>query len=220
MRYQSAAELRSDLKRLRRDSDSGSPSSSRRPVLSGLGLRAAFIGLISVVLAAVGILFYRSVQHHAASNSDWQQLTFFTDSVIQPALSPDGRMLAFLRGDQEVIMGRGDVYIKLLPEGEPVQLTHDKRMKVSPAFSPDSSRIAYGTFDPWETWEVPVFGGEPQLLLPNSSSLTWILDGKHLLFSEIKQGLHMAIVTSDEGRGNSDPRASFQANLSTVRIEP
>jgi eukaryotic-like serine/threonine-protein kinase len=203
LRYQSAAELRSDLKRLRRDSDSGSPSSSRRTVLSRLGLRAAFIGLVSVVLAAVGLLFYRSVQHHAASNSDWQQLTFFTDSVIQPALSPDGRMLAFIRGDQEVIPVRGDVYIKLLPEGEPVQLTHDKRMKLSPAFSPDSSRIAYGTFDPWETWEVPVFGGEPQLLLPNSSSLTWIPDGKHLLFSEIKQGMHMAIVTSDVGRGNS-----------------
>jgi Tol biopolymer transport system component len=35
--------------------------------------------------------------------------------------------------------------------------------------------------------------------------LTWIDGGKHLLFSEIKkgEGLHMAIVTTDEGRGNS-----------------
>ena len=50
---------------------------------------------------------------------------------------------------------------------------------------------------------MPVFGGEPRLLLPNSSSLSWIQEGKHLLFSEIKQGLHMAIVTSDEARGHS-----------------
>jgi Tol biopolymer transport system component len=41
------------------------------------------------------------------------------------------------------------------------------------------------------------------MLLPNSSSLTWIEGGKRLLFSEIKEGLHMAVVTTDEGRGHS-----------------
>ena len=41
------------------------------------------------------------------------------------------------------------------------------------------------------------------MLLPNSSSVTWIEGGKRLLFSEIKEGLHMAVVTTDEGRGNS-----------------
>jgi Tol biopolymer transport system component len=50
---------------------------------------------------------------------------------------------------------------------------------------------------------VPVLGGEPHLLLPNSSSLTWIEGGKRLLFSEILDGLHMKIVTTDEARGNS-----------------
>jgi len=33
--------------------------------------------------------------------------------------------------------------------------------------------------------------------------LTWIEAGKRLLFSEIKEGLHMAVVTTDEGRGHS-----------------
>jgi eukaryotic-like serine/threonine-protein kinase len=50
---------------------------------------------------------------------------------------------------------------------------------------------------------VPVLGGEPHMLLPNASSLTWIEGGKRLLFSEIKEGLHMVVVTTDEGRGNS-----------------
>jgi Tol biopolymer transport system component len=50
-------------------------------------------------------------------------------------------------------------------------------------------------------WEVPVLGGEPHMLLPNASSLTWIEGGKRLLFSEIKEGLHMVVVTTDEGRG-------------------
>jgi hypothetical protein len=36
-------------------------------------------------------------------------------------------------------------------------------------------------------------------MLPNASGLTWI-DPQHLLFSEIRQGRHMAIVTSMESR--------------------
>ena len=53
------------------------------------------------------------------------QLTDFTDSVVMPSLSHDGRMLTFIRG---VDFGRtaptqGRVYVKLLPEGDPVELT-------------------------------------------------------------------------------------------------
>jgi len=55
--------------------------------------------------------------------------------------------------------------------------------------------------DPWDTWEVGVLGGEPRVMLRNASSLTWIEGGKRLLFSEIKSGLHMGVVTTDEGRG-------------------
>jgi Tol biopolymer transport system component len=102
-------------------------------------------------------------------------------------------------------MGSGEIYLKLLPGGEPVQLTRDSRVKMAPSFSADNSRIAYGVVggSSWDTWEVPVLGRDPHLLLPNSSSLTWIEEGKRLLFSEIKEGLHMAVVTTDEGRGDS-----------------
>jgi Tol biopolymer transport system component len=92
----------------------------------------------------------------------------------------------------------------LLPGGEPVQLTHDAKPKMAPSFSPDNSRITYGVTDPWwSTMEVPVLGGEPHLLLPNSSSITWIEGGKRLLFSEVREGLHMGIVATDLARGNS-----------------
>ena len=56
--------------------------------------------------------------------SQWVQLTKFPDSVSQPALSPDGRMLAFIRG-HSTFFGPGQIYVKILPDGEPVQLTHD-----------------------------------------------------------------------------------------------
>ncbi len=111
-------------------------------------------------------------------------------------------MLAFIRGSQ-TFYGPGQVYVKMLPAGEPFQLTHDSKEKMSPEFSPDGSRVAYTVFPPFDTWEVPVLGGEARLMLPNASGLTWI-DGQHLLFSEIKTGVHMALVTASESR--ADPR--------------
>jgi eukaryotic-like serine/threonine-protein kinase len=40
------------------------------------------------------------------------------------------------------------------------------------------------------------------LWLPNASGLTWV-DGEHILFSEIKTGIHMALVTATESRAES-----------------
>ena len=105
-------------------------------------------------------------------------------------------MLAFIRGPGTFVTD-GQIYVKLLPEGEPMQLTHDGQHKMSPQFSPDSSRIAYTV--PWDTWTVPVLGGEPRRMLPNAAGLIWI-GPQRLLFSEIKSGLHMAIVSASESR--------------------
>ena len=96
----------------------------------------------------------------------------------------------------------GQIYVKMLPDGEPVQLTHDDLPKMAPVFSPDASRIAYTITHiayGWDTWVVPVLGGEPQQLLPNASALTWV-DRKHVVFSEIGTGVHMGIATATESR--------------------
>jgi Tol biopolymer transport system component len=130
------------------------------------------------------------------------QITNFIDSAVSPALSPDGRMLSFIRGPKTFygLFGPGEIYVKMLPQGDPVQLTRDGRYKISPAFSLDGSRIAYGTLFPgWDTWVVPVLGGEPRLWLPNSSGLVWT-DPRRVLFSEIRTSPHMAVVSSTESR--------------------
>lgn len=75
---------------------------------------------------------------------EYVQLTNYADSVTSPALSPDGRMPVFLRG-ADTFRGPGEVYVKLLPDGPPFQLTHDGVAKMSPVFSPDGARIAYTT---------------------------------------------------------------------------
>jgi DNA-binding winged helix-turn-helix (wHTH) protein/Tol biopolymer transport system component len=162
-----------------------------------------YVAAVVVLSAALaGGLFLRRLPANSPASKEWEQLTFFTDSAVYPALSPDGRMLAFIRGSDS-FMGSGQIYVKLLSGGEPVQLTNDSRTKLAPTFSPDSSSIAYSVTEPWDTWEVPVLGGEPHMLMPNSSSLTWIEQGKRLLFSEFREGLHLVVVTTDEGRGSS-----------------
>ena len=198
LRYQTASDLRADLERLRRDTTSGraatavtaTGSRSHRLLIAGA------LGVAMAALLAVGLLLYRGRRVAPPSPVEWVQLTDFTDSAVSPALSPDGRMLAFIRGSH-TFLGPGQVYLKLLPSGEPVQLTRDALPKMSPVFSPDGSRIAYTV--PWDTWVVPVLGGEPRVWLPNASGLSWI-DEHHLLFSEIKKGIHMALVTTTESR--------------------
>ena len=201
VRYQSATELRADLKRLSRDTTSGKAASFQtgpsKPTRRGLVYAAA--ALATVALFAVALLIYRSQNASpVVPSSEWVQLTNFVDSATSPALSPDGRMLAFIRGP-DPFAAKGNIYLQLLPEGNPVQLTHDDTVKMSPVFSPDGSQIAYTVPVRWDTWIVPTLGGEPRLMLPNGSGLTWI-NAQHLLFSEIKQGRHMAIVTSMENR--------------------
>ncbi len=201
LRYQSAAEIRADLQRLRRDTETGKTAATT--VNGGrqgkkLGWAA---GIVAVALASIaGLLYWRGAETTPKNSGKWEQITFFTDSAVYPELSPDGRLLAFIRGSS-TLFGPGDVYVKLLPSGEPVQLTRDKRNKLSPTFSVDGARIAYSVVGPWDEWEIPVLGGEPRLMVRNASSLTWVENGKRLMFSEIKTGLHMGVVTTDEARG-------------------
>jgi serine/threonine protein kinase/Tol biopolymer transport system component len=213
LRFQHASEMRAELQRLQRDSASGhvtvsstgrdsSATSMTAKPRKRTAILAGAIGLIALVAAVGGFFAYRSSRAAPTVRKEWQQLTFFTDSVVYPTISPDGRMLAYIRG-RNSLLGAGQVYVQFLPDGQPVELTHDEQLKLAPTFSPDGSRIAYGVVGPWDTWVVPVLGGQPQMLFGNASSLSWIDSGKHLIFSEIRQGLHMPVVTTDSNRGNS-----------------
>jgi eukaryotic-like serine/threonine-protein kinase len=184
--------------------------------LSGQGVAAprkrtrkwlAAAGLAAIAVAGIGAVWFASRKNSSAATSTRQvqyiPLTNFTDSAVSPTLSPDGRMLAFIRGNS-TFKGPGEVYVKLLPDGDPVQLTHDNGLKMGPvSFSPDGSRIAY-TLGVWETWSVPVLGGEPTRLLAGTEGLTWTpVNTKpyHVMFSaETGEGIHMGIFTTTESR--------------------
>ena len=202
LRYQNAADIRTDLQRLKRDTQSGTKPriTAARPARKFE--RGIWVGA-SLLMAVLGVLaiavWRRSTVVSAPDSSKWIQLTNLSGESFEPALSPDGHMLAFLRSTD----GLAQLYVKLLPDGEPVQLTHDEiKIKMTPVFTRDGSRIAYGTSEHnWQTWVVPVLGGQPQLLLANATGLSWI-DASHVMFSEIKSGFHLAVVTATESRSD------------------
>ena len=158
-RYQSAADVRADLKRVERDS-SGKVAAvtpqreSRRPTYRA----SVVIGLALLLLAGVAGLFYSTrPSAPVTSPSEYTQITNFTDSAVAPSLSPDGRMVTFIRSG-EFFLSTGQIHVKLLPNGESVRLTNDPGRKYGPVLTPDGSRIAYtnltisGTNLLWDTW--------------------------------------------------------------------
>jgi serine/threonine protein kinase/Tol biopolymer transport system component len=168
----------------------------------------ASAGLALIVLVSVGAFFALRQTTRSPASEPALQLTDFNDSAVEPAVSPDGRMVSFVRGGFFATSAGGQtvqIYVKMLPNGEPVQLTRDPYQKEQPVFSPDSSRIVYAAVMPgfkWDSWQVPVLGGAPRPFLPNASGLVW-LDEQRLLYSEIMSGIHMGIVTSTESRTGS-----------------
>ena len=210
-RFQSMREMVVDLRRLVRQSAEAPPAPATmrryRRTRSWLAAAAAF-----VLLVAAGALFVSRFRQPAEpAGSQYTQLTNFADSATSPALSPDGRMLAFIRGES-TFSGPGQIYVKLLPDGEPVQLTKDNLVKRSPTFSPDGARIGYTTVADSgltkDIWIVPVLGGQPQLFLTNAEGLTWIQEPNMVagspplvLFAEMTgRGFQQSIVSSTESR--------------------
>jgi Tol biopolymer transport system component len=209
-RFQSMRDLVIELRRILRQGVETAVPAGRAPRRGRWPI--AIASTLAIGAAAAGAWFFanRSRRATTVGRSEYTALTNFADSVNSPALSPDGRMLAFIRGEQTV-GGPGDIYVKLLPDGEPVQLTHDNWLKASPTFSLDGTRIAYTTSSDnkmLDTWVVPVLGGQPRPLLTNASGLTWIPEPRSdpagpplVMFSQFTgRGYQMSIVASTESR--------------------
>jgi serine/threonine protein kinase/Tol biopolymer transport system component len=177
--------------------------------------RARLLPWIAVVLtlgAAGATIMFQMSAPPLPVPTEYIPLTNFADSATSPALSPDGRMLTFIRG-ASTFFGPGQVFVKLLPDGEPTQLTDDASTKMGPQFTPDGKSVSYATgIGPdsatMDMWLVPAEGGTPQRILTNAEGLTWFRNRageRRVLYSEMTGiGGQMSIVTSMENRG--DPR--------------
>jgi DNA-binding winged helix-turn-helix (wHTH) protein/Tol biopolymer transport system component len=207
--YQFVAPVERIVPDIPKESDRAAPEGANEidasvvPAARRSWLRQATYVSGAVVLLAAAIVAGVLIGRRPAAIT-YTQITSFSDAAFEPAVSPDGRMVAFIVGSDASFPPIGEIYTKQLPNGEPIQRTHDGWPKYGVSFSPDGSQITYTVADAthgWSTVTLPALGGEPRPLIPNAAGLTW-LDAHHVLFSEVKSGLHMGLVQATANRSD------------------
>ncbi len=202
LRYQSAKELATDLRRLEATSSTVTVAPTPQKRLPAVGAAA-----VGALIVAAFLLWPRLSRNESEGTPSlrWEQLTNFNDSAEIPTLSRDGKLVAFLRGPGGFgnSTNTGQIWFKSLPEGEPFQLTKTPLRKQTISFSQDGSRVYFtqieGPFT-WNTYELPLLGRqEPKLFMANATGLSWI-GSDRALFSTIRAGIHMKLSTSNASR--------------------
>jgi Tol biopolymer transport system component/predicted Ser/Thr protein kinase len=204
MRYQSAADMHSDLKRLRRDTDSGRLSGSGRAAAQEAVAAAAseshasiaavseapggnkklWIGIAAAiaVIAAVGYAAYHfgAGSKNSAGPAQIAQISHWDKPMDQARLSPDGHAVAF----SSPVAGVEQVFLMLASGGEALQLTNDETDKFVTNFSADGTEIYYRrVFGKDETWSVPTLGGSPKRVVAGYA-VAPSADGKLLYYTK------------------------------------
>ena len=137
------------------------------------------VGIAVSLVAAVAIWWFRPVAHPATSTAS---LTNYPGLQIQPALSPDGKQVAFAWDGEK--RENFDIYVKDVGAKAPLRLTSNPAAEYHPAWSPDGRSIAFcrelsGRF---EIWRISTQGGAERKLGESSAceGLSWSPDGKYL----------------------------------------
>jgi Tol biopolymer transport system component len=185
LRYNSAAELRTDLKRFKRDSSSGKVHRRSGEVSAASGAapepiaenrassvataraappfswkRYAVLASCAALLAAAAAAYHFWPHANTPSGpAKIAQISHWNKPMDSARLSPDGHTVAFT----SPVGGVAQVFVMLTSGGEPLQLTNDEGDKVLNNFSPDGTEIYYGrSLGRDEVWAVPSLGGTPR----------------------------------------------------------
>jgi serine/threonine protein kinase len=205
VRYQHAADLRADLKRLKRDTDSAHISASSRainapqPQASAVAGRASrtYVGAAVAVLLLIALgwagYHWRNIFEHPEKRQQTErQLTFngSENRVLSSALSPDGKNLAFIdsKGLHISSVDMGDSHDFPVPSD---LQSHIYRVQ----WFPDGNNLLFDVGDfgavGSSIWTASVFGGAPRMLKsqtganqisPQGSSIAYLDQDRHQLW--------------------------------------
>lgn len=211
LRYQSAADLRADLKRLKRDTSSGRVNVASGVVAverssgaigvavgqSSAGIAApsvktgvskyAIAAVVVVVLAAAVFGAFKLLVRPRGLNLQNMQITKLTDSgkAELVAIAPDGRYIVYVLVDSE----QQSLWVRNVATKSDVQvLPPDAVSFAGLSFSPDGDHIYFVRSDKSTNnfrylYLMPVLGGTPrQLIRDVDTSLSFSPDGKQMVF--------------------------------------
>jgi serine/threonine protein kinase/Tol biopolymer transport system component len=216
LRYQHAADLRTDLQRLKREIDTGHtsatsatlatataapPTATRKWLLAGL---AAI-----VVLSAVGIAIFkmtsRASQSRAATAFRSIRMTRLTSTGKSrvAAISPDGKYVVHVIEDA----GNQSLWIRQVATANNVQIVPPAEVEFfGMTFSPDGNYVYYVTAAKNASigllYVVPVLGGSPRKLVEDVDSPVAISpDGNQLAFPRYdpRQGQDNLVAIKTDG---------------------
>jgi len=162
------------------------------PVTESVAIDGA-IYRMALTASATGSIAYRIAPQGGDRQFTWLDRTGVEigtagdsmSAVLSPAMSPDGRNVAFSR----TVNGNQDIWLLNVESGDVSRFTFDPGLNFTPLWSPDGSRIIFssnrsGVFD---LYEKPATGvGAEKLLLAttvNKFAVDWSRDGKSLLYS-------------------------------------
>jgi eukaryotic-like serine/threonine-protein kinase len=216
LRSQSAAEIRADLKRIKRGSGSASSgrfaavsSSNSLPPAGKLSaatssaavlaeakrhkLRLILMPVIVALLISAFVLYKHFTSAPALINPLTMQISKLTENgaALDGAISPDGRYAAFVkRGEQQ------SLWVKQIATGSEAQVVAPALgyFVNRPTFSPDGNYIYFQHSDPQnedETvlYSVPSLGGTHQEVLSDiSTPVSFSPDGKQIVFAHYDVG--------------------------------
>ena len=140
-------------------------------------------------------------RHQAPPLVGGGRLALFISSegrVFDPAISPDGKMVAYVAHPSEG--GGTDLFVGRVAGGGHLRLTHDEAAEGNPAFSPDGERIAFARADRGgapEICVVPALGGHAFCVAQSARNPTWSPDGSRVAFVRVTAGQPDSLATAN-----------------------
>src|SRR5262245_1120111 len=173
-------QLRDDIDHSKDITGRESPQPARRAI-APLALAAA----IGVLLAVSGSVWWKTRPAPTQRGPVLTRLTYDTGLTTDPALSSDGRLLAYA-SDRAVTAEADDnldIWVQQPPAGEPLRLTRHPADDREPSFSPDGTRIAFRSErDGGGIYTIPALGGDERLIAPYGRRPAFSPNGESIVY--------------------------------------